>query len=120
VLRAGRRANPRTPEQHAKSRPKQSKEQNLLDRLEGYDDCILAFLWTFELPFTNNEAERTFRMMKVRVKISGCFRTLEGACRHARIRSYISTLRKHGLPVLEYLSRALSGRPFLPEGAKST
>jgi transposase len=120
VLRAGRRANPRTPEQHAKSRPKQSKAQNLLDRLEGYDDCILAFLWAFELPFTNNEAERTFRMMKVRVKISGCFRTLEGARRHARIRSYISTLRKHGLPVLEYLSRALSGRPFLPEGTKST
>ncbi len=91
-----------------------------LDGLEGYDDCILAFLWAFELPFTNNEAERAFRMMKVRVKISGCFRTLEGACRHARIRSCVSTLRKHGLPVLEHLSRALSGRPFLPEGAKST
>ena len=120
VLRAGRRANPRTPEQNAKPGAKQSKEQNLLDRLEGYDDCILAFLWAFELPFTNNEAERAFRMMKVRVKVSGCFRTLEGACRHARIRSYVSTLRKHGLPVLEYLSRALSGRPFLPEGAKST
>ena len=59
-------------------------------------------------------------MMKVRVKIYGCFRTLEGACRHTRIRSYVSTLRKHGLPVLEYLSRALSGHPFLPEGAKST
>lgn len=120
VLRAGRRANPRTPEQNAKPRAQQSKEQNLLDRLEGYDDCILAFLWALELPFTNNEAERAFRMMKVRVKISGCFRTLEGACRHARIRSYVSTLRKHGLPVLEYLSRALNGQPFLPKPAKST
>jgi hypothetical protein len=120
LLRAGRRANPRTPEQNAKPRAKQSKEQNLLDRLEGYDDCILAFLWAFELPFTNNEAERAFRMMKVRVKISGCFRTLEGACRHARIRSYVSTLRKHGLPVLEYLSRALHGRPFLPQPATTS
>jgi transposase len=120
VLRAGRRANPRTPDQKAKPRTRQSKEQNLLDRLEGYDDCILAFLWALELPFTNNEAERAFRMIKVRVKISGCFRTLEGACRHARIRSYVSTLRKHGLPVLQYLSRALNGRPFLPEPAKST
>jgi transposase len=72
------------------------------------------------LPFSNNEAERAFRMMKVRVKISGCFRTLEGARRHARIRSYISTLRKHGLPVLEYLRRALDGHPFLPQAAKST
>ena len=120
ILRAGRRANPRTPEQRAHPRAKQSKAQNLLDRLEGYDDCILAFLWALELPFTNNEAQRAFRMMKVRLKISGCFRTLKGACRHARIRSYISTLRKHGLPVLEYLRRALDGRPFLPQPAKST
>jgi transposase len=120
LLRAGRQANPLTSEQHAAKRLKQSKEQNLLDRLEGYEDYILAFLWAWELPFTNNEAERAFRMMKVRLKISGCFRTLEGARRHARIRSYISTLRKHGFPVLEYLRRALDGRPFLPQAAKTT
>jgi transposase len=120
LLRAGRQLNPLTPEQCAHKRPKQSKEQNLLDRLEGYDDGILAFLWEMDLPFTNNEAERAFRMMKVRVKISGCFRTLEGARRHARIRSYISTLRKNGLPVLEYLRRALDGRPFLPVSFKTT
>jgi len=118
ILKAGRQANPLTPQQSAKKRPKQSRAQNLLDRLEGFDDCILAFLWEPDLPFTNNEAERAFRMMKVRLKISGCFRTLEGARRHARIRSYITTLRKHGLPVLEYLRLALDGRPFLP--SKST
>jgi transposase len=120
ILRAGRRANPLTPQQKAMKRRKQSKAQNLLDRLEGYDDCIRAFLWNFDLPFTNNEAERAFRMMKVRVKISGCFRTLDGARRHARIRSYISTLRKHGLPVLQYLRLALDGHPFLPQASKST
>lgn len=120
ILRAGRQANPLTPEQTRKTRPKQSKEQNLLDRLARCEDCILAFLWDWRLPFTNNEAERTFRMMKVRVKISGCFRTLEGARRHARILSYISTLRKHGLPVLEYLRHALDGHPFLPLGSQST
>jgi len=119
-LRAGRQTNPLTPEQRARRRPKQSKAQNLLDRLEGYDDCILAFLWEMDLPFTNNEAERAFRMIKVRLKISGCFRTVEGARRHARIRSYISTVRKHGLPVLEYLRRALDGHPFLPQVAKTT
>jgi transposase len=120
LLRTGRKANPLTPKQKATQRPKQSKEQNLLDRLEGYDDAILAFLWMWELPFTNNESERAFRMMKTRLKISGCFRTLEGACRHVRIRSYISTLHKHNLPVLEYLRRALDGHPFLPAGSKMT
>jgi transposase len=120
ILRAGRHANPLTREQSAKKRPKQSKEQNLLDRLEGYDHCILAFLWEVDLPFTNNEAERAFRMMKVRLKISGCFRTLDGARRHVRIRSYVSTLRKHGLPVLQYLRSALDGHPFLPQGSKAT
>ena len=120
LLHAGRQANPLTAEQHAAKRLKQSKEQNLLDRLEGYEDYILAFLWAWELPFTNNEAERAFRMMKVRIKISGCFRTLEGARCHVRIRSYISTLRKHSLPVLEYLRRALDGRPFLPQAPKIT
>lgn len=119
LLTAGRQANPLTAEQQARPSLKQSKEQNLLDRLEGYDDCILAFLWAWELPFTNNESERTFRMMKTRLKISGCFRTLEGARRHVRIRSYISTLRKHGLPVLQYLRRALDGQPFLPSGSKT-
>ena len=120
ILRAGRRANPLTPLQKAGQCRKQSKAQNLLDRLEGYEDGILAFLWELDLPFTNNEAERAFRMMKVRIKISGCFRTLEGARRHVRIRSYISTLRKHGLPVLEHLRLALEGRPFLPNGSKTT
>src|SRR6266545_2195302 len=120
ILRAGRRANPLTAEQKVKKRCKQSKEQNLLDRLESYDQCILAFLADLELPFTNNEAERPLRMMKVRVKVSGCFRTLIGARRHARIRSYISTVRKHALPVLEQLRRALDGHPFLPEASKTT
>lgn len=120
ILRAGRKANPLTPQQQAMKRCKQSKAQNLLDRLEGYEQAILAFLWALELPFTNNEAERALRMMKVRVKVSGCFRTIEGARRHARIRSYISTVRKHGLPVLEHLRRALDGRPFLPSVSKTT
>lgn len=120
ILSAGRLANPLSPEQKTGKHRKQSKEQNLLDRLEAYDDLILAFLWAWELPFTNNEAERDFRFMKTRIKISGCFRTLEGARRHVRIRSYICTLRKQGLPVLEYLRRAIEGRPFLPDPLKTT
>jgi transposase len=120
ILRAGRQANPLSTEQLTGRRRKQSKEQNLLDRLEVYDQLILAFLWAWELPFTNNEAERDFRFMKTRIKISGCLRTLEGAQRHVRIRSYICTLRKQGLPVLEYLRRALEGHPFLPATSKTS
>jgi transposase len=120
LLRAGRQTNPLTSAQITGKCRKQSKEQNLLDRLEAYDDFILAFLWAWELPFTNNQAERDFRFMKTRIKISGCFRTLDGARRHVRIRSYICTLRKQGLPVLEYLRRALDGRPFLPNAPKTT
>jgi transposase len=120
LLRAGRQVNPLSSEQKTGKQRKQSKEQNLLDRLEGYDDFILAFLWAWELPFTNNQAERDFRFMKTRIKISGCFRTVEGAQRHVRIRSYICTLRKQGLPVLEYLRLALEGRPFLPERSITT
>ena len=120
VLGAGRQANPRTPAQNAQTRPKQAKEQNLLGRLEECEPCILAFLWAWELPFANNGAERAGRIIKVRLKIPGCFRTLAGARRPVRIRSYIATLRKHGLPVLAYLRRALAGRPFLPLGSNST
>ena len=76
LLRVGRQANPLSPEQRAKKRPKQTKEQNLLDRLEKTEHCILAFLWNWDLPFTNNQAERDLRNLKTRIKISGCFRTL--------------------------------------------
>ena len=108
------------PAQASGKERKQTKEQNLLDRLEGYDHCILAFLANFDIPFTNNEAERAFRFLKTRMKISGCFRTIAGGRRHIRIYSYISTLRKNGLNVLDYLRSALQGRPFLPELPKTT
>lgn len=120
LLRAGREINPLAPGQRTGQCRKQSKEQNLLDRLEAHDQFILAFLWAWEVPFTNNQAERDFRFMKTRIKISGCFRTLEGARRHVRIRSYICTLRKHRLPVLHYLRQALDGHPFLPDASNTT
>jgi hypothetical protein len=59
-------------------------------------------------------------MLKVRLRSCGCFRTVEVARRHVRIHSCISTLHKHGLPVLEYLHRALGSHPFLPKGSKTT
>ena len=66
------------------------------------------------IPFTNNQAEQDLRMLKVQQKISGCFRTLDGAKTVARIRSHASTVRKHGLDILDTLQNALAGSPFCP------
>ena len=58
-------------------------------------------------------------MMKVKQKVSGCFRTFEGAKRFTRIRSYISTARKHGRSILKELKAAIIGNPFIPYAAPS-
>ena len=109
ILAKGRRRHPRR-----QGRGAQSKAANLLDRLEDYDLCVLAFLFDPAVPFTNNQGERDIRMEKVRQKISGCFRTLHGARVFARIRSYISTCRKQGRNILEALENAILGNPFIP------
>ena len=97
-----------------RGRKKQTKAQNLLDRLEDHEDWVLAFLHDFQVPFTNNQSEQDARMMKVKQKVSGCFRTFEGAELFARIRSYISTVRKQGRSILRDLKAAINGSPFIP------
>jgi transposase len=69
------------------------------------------------VPFTNNLAERDLRMLKVKQKISGGFRTLPGARRFAKIRSYISTAMKNGQNLLEALTGTFLGTPFIPSRA---
>jgi len=115
ILKEGYKANPEPPVRTGKrGRLKKTKAQNLLGRLDQYRKNVLAFLYDFRVPFTNNQAERDIRMIKVQQKISGGFRTMEGARIFARIRSYISTVRKHHLNVFEMLTQALGGSPFLP------
>ena len=119
ILREGRLVNPPiVPPPDApkkRGRKKQTKAQNLLDRLEKHEVWVLAFLHDFLIPFTNNLAEQDVRMIKVKQKVSGAFRTLEGAERFAKIRSYISTARKQGRSILESLKAAITGNPFIPE-----
>lgn len=109
ILRQARRHHPRQQGQGP-----QSKAANLLQRLEDFEWSVLAFLIFEEVPFTNNGAERDLRMEKTKQKISGGFRTLHGARVFARIRSYISTVRKQGRNILEELQKAIVGNPFIP------
>ena len=95
-------------------RPKKSDAENLLQRLGDYEECILAFLHDPNVPFTNNQAEQDIRMIKVKAKISGCFRTLTGANIFARIRAYLSTMCKQQQNLLRALGDALAGTPILP------
>ena len=100
-----------------RGRKKQSKAKNLLDRCQKYQKEILLFMEDFSIPFTNNQAERDIRMMKLQQKISGTFRSVDGAANFCRVRGFISTLKKHDLPVLTSLVGAFKGTPFIPSAA---
>ena len=115
LLDEGDEAHPRAIAPPGKpGRAKQSAARNLLDRLRKHQEAVWAFLEDLRVPFDNNLAERDLRMVKVQQKVSGCFRSLAGAQAFARIRGYLSTLRKQGLPLLAALQATLLGHPLLP------
>ena len=114
IAKGMKRNPPPIPEGRRKrGRMKKSKARNLLERLSKRQEETLRFLTDFRVAFDNNQGERDLRMMKVQQKISGTFRSLEGAAAFCRIRSYISTARKHELNVIEAISSVFAGRPLL-------
>ena len=77
---------------------------NLLLRLVTRKSDVLRFLTDPGVPFTNNEAERDGRMMKLQQKISGSFRSLTGATDFAIIRSLLATAQKQGWNLLDTIT----------------
>jgi len=89
----------------------------LLDRLRDWKTCVCRFVTDIGVPFDNNQAERDLRMIKVRQKISGCFRSENGARAFCTIRGYLSTLAKQQAPLLQALVNAFQGSPLMPRSA---
>jgi len=115
IIRQGRKDNPLIKPKKKKRGPvKRTKAQNLLRRLGKHEDEVLAFLHDLNVPFTNNLGEQDIRMIKVRLKVSGCFRTLDGAQKFARIRGYLSTARKNNHDLLGAIVKAFQDAPIIP------
>ncbi len=117
ILAEGDALNPRAAASGKRGATKQSKPANLLRRLREYADDVWRFMKEPAVPFTNNVAEQAVRMPKVKQKISGCFRTTDGADTFCVIRSYLATMHKQGIDLFDALRNTFTGSPPQPRFA---
>lgn len=113
LVTAGWAANPDYPPAERRRR-KRPKHVNLLDRLDSHRDELLRFAEDLRVPATNNSSERSIRPLKIRIKVSGCLRTMAGAKAFCRLRSYLDTARKQGQPALAVLRMLHDSGPWIP------
>jgi transposase len=114
IIAAGYAVNPPALVRIRNGRITQSKGRNLVVRLDTYTDDVLRFARDFSVPFDNNLAERDIRMVRVAEKISGGFRSRQGAEAFLAIRSYLSTAGKQGASRFDVLQRLFHGNPWMP------
>lgn len=118
LITAALQANPPPPggwPRGKRGSPQKTKPRNLAERFDTRRQEVLAFVYDFKVPFDNNLAERDIRMLKVQQKISGCFRSQQGAKDFCTIRSYLSTMRKQGISVWSALGSVFSGDILIPD-----
>ncbi|MCL2426691.1 MAG: IS66 family transposase [Oscillospiraceae bacterium] len=94
-----------------RGRKKKGKTLALIERLEKHKVSVCLFINNFDVPFDNNLAERDIRMVKTKTKVSGCFRSLEGAKNYLKIMSFVGTAKKHGKSAFVAIRNAISGNP---------
>ena len=99
----------------ARSGKLQKKRHALATRMKDRENDYLRFARDLRVPFSNNAAEQAIRMSKLRIKISGCMRSMAGAEEFCAIRSYLATAARHGIPALDALTSAFQGQPWIPE-----
>ena len=105
--------NPMPKQKNSKrGKKKKGKVLSLIARLLKYKGHVCLFLENFFVPFDNNQAERDIRNVKVKTKVSGCFRSFDGAVEYLDIMSYICTARKHSLNPFKAILAAVSGIPY--------
>jgi len=114
ILGDAEKENPISPAplqgEQKRGRRARTKTRNLVERMKEHEEDILRFMSDVDVPFTNNQAERDIRMMKVQQKISGSFRSWEGARFFCRIRSYLSTCEKHNITSADALEMLFNGK----------
>ena len=115
ILDLAFKENPEVPKTGKRGRTKQTDGRNLALRFDQYRSDILRFMRNFTVPFDNNRAEGDIRMMKVRQKVSGCFRTPEGAKDFCAIRGYLSTMRKQGHNAFDVLVAVFKKQILIPK-----